>query len=228
MDPFLDAASHILNFGTIGLALLLAFLAYRLLAKLVDATRETATRVVITLWIFMALCVVLTCAGVYLEHARLGKPTGTWGSMEGDYAQRSFLSGGHANVLTGHWVATYYLQDSAGKPIPYQYKDPKTGKMVDYPPESIDLIASESVVSGKTTLSSGEHVSSWGEGRLSASNDLALIYWSPSDGTEATMSGVNYLQLTENFQEGLSMRGTWIGRNRDGSVTVGTTEWKKQ
>jgi hypothetical protein len=154
------------------------------------------------------------------------RETPAWGTTEGDYAHTSFVKGGDASVLNGHWLATYFVTGPDGKSHQYQYRD-NTGKMVDYPPEGIDLIGYGAVVSGRSNLSSGEHVASWGEGRLSTDNDLAIIYWSPEEGVESTMSGVNFLTLNQNFQNGQTLEGWWAGRNRDGTIATGKTIWHK-
>jgi hypothetical protein len=226
MTGLLDAAPRILSFGAIGLALLLAFLAYRLLQRLTDRTQDIPRNLSFSIWGFMGLCFSMTGGAVFLQLSPNQDASSCWGAAQGDYAHSSFIKGGNAKALTGHWLGTYYVNGPDGQSHQYKYRDP-SGKMVDYPPESIDLTGNRAVVSGHSGLSSGEHVASWGEGRLSTGNDLAIIYWSPEDGVESTMTGVNFLTLSQNFQEGQTLDGWWVGRNRDGTIAMGKTVWRK-
>ena len=175
----------------------------------------------------MALCLAMTASAVYLEisHQATGT-TSSWGEKQGDVAHTSFIKGGDASVLTGHWLGTYYVNGPDGKSHQYQYLD-QSGKEVNYPPEKIDLTGDGAVVSGRSYLSSGEHVASWGEGRLSSANDLAIIYRSSADGVESTMTGANFLTLSQDFQDGQTLQGFWVGRNRDGTIATGKTIWRK-
>lgn len=168
----------------------------------------------------LALCLVLFA----LASCRAG-----WGSLQSGPAEDAFIHGGEARRLNGVWDVVWFTTDENGQQVPFKIDDPENpGKKIDYPPEVTTLTSYGAVVSCKTTYSSGDLIDYWYEGRLSAGDDVTLLYWQPAGDETEKLMGVVFLTVNERLNKPLEMTGWWQGRTRDGKVTTGTTRWQKR
>ena len=225
MNDLLASVPTILNYGFVGFAFLLAFLAYKLLraeGQKKDPNRDMLKAIK---W-YSLVCLLLSAPGAVIEATKGSVPAG-FGSRLGSSAEVSFTAGGDARKLAGCWKATWFMVDEAGKSRRYGSADPESGKWVEYPVETIQVRADRSVVSASARFWDKEDIDYWYEGRLTKDGDVTLVYWMQTDHKSENVCGIVFLELETKFGETPQLKGNWQGRTRSGKITKGTTEWRK-
>jgi hypothetical protein len=239
----LNAFPAILTYGAVGLASILAYLTFRLLARESQKKRpnegmlRATNRFMITSIALAIVSGLLTTLDAVVKAERPSNRSHEgYGAALGNQAHESFVKGGDAEHLDGTWRVTWYMTDENGQRKKFEYQDPETYETKEYAPEIIHVKTSKehATVSCWAESSRTKNVKYWLEGRISKERTVTLIYWSPADGICESLVGTVYLQYYPNYmQKNGSMKGWWVGYTQDNSstasakVTRGESEWEK-
>ncbi len=228
-SSILDDIPSILNYGLVGLAFLLAFLSFALL-RLEGRKKSPSPAMLGAIKTFMVLSIVLGLGSGLIQALVPNKqtePSVDIVEIGAPDARRSFIEPmGAGDRLSGIWKAEWYVRDSQGQRIP----NPPN-------PEDTPMLQVNGAEIFGRVMDKGQEIyyRYWFYGRVSAKNNVTLIYWSKSESKHEALVGVVFLEVMDEVGKELRMVGTWRGYGRASpekgiaeGEQFGWTEWTRR
>jgi len=236
----IDHFTSVLNYGVIGVSLMLAYFGYRILSKLVQNANLKNVHVIL-LSVYFLFCFGMVILGFILEFHAKDSSDSLRQKYLGGVGQNAFVQGGEGSeAFSGFWKARYFVLID-GAPFPTNIfssekvfnADTLAKYLKEYPQEHLSIDNDHSIMYVKARGNFGETNSKftlWGEGRYSSGADLTFIYWSPIEESTDQFVGVNFMHFSKSLklQAKTILNGWWIGRSETGEIVHGVTIWEKE
>jgi hypothetical protein len=145
--------------------------------------------------------------------------------MLDEEAQLSFLKGGSAEALEGHWKV-YWFTGSEGERFK---REPELADS-DVTPETCRLYVRESQIFGACEDPFTAAKFYWFFGRISEANHITLTYWSDRKLPEKILVGTVFLNIEHKIEKvlkGPRLTGFWHGCTDPNTIKSGTVIWEK-
>jgi hypothetical protein len=145
--------------------------------------------------------------------------------MLDEEAQLSFLKGGSAETLEGHWKVYWFAGDKGER-----FKREPDLADSDVTPETCRLYVRESQIFGACEDPFTAAKFYWFFGRISEANHITLTYWSDRKLPEKILVGTVFLEIEHKIQKenkGPRLTGVWHGCTDPNTIKSGTVIWEK-